>query len=147
MTPRHEAALLYVSKGIRVFPIAPGQKRPPAVAHSFYDASADPRQINEWWERADYNIGACPDHFGCMVFDLDGAEGLATWQHWSLYLPMPPTMRVRTPSGGVHVYYRGCSAPPSVKRIGPGVDVRGRTSYVLLPPSIVNGVEYAIIID
>lgn len=146
MTPRHEAALAYVGKGIPVFPIAPGLKRPPAVAHSFYDASADPRQINEWWVQADYNIGACPEHFGHLVVDLDGPEGLATWQQFEVLFAAPPTLMVRTPSGGIHLYFRG-SAPPSARRLGPGLDIRGRTSYVLLPPSIVNGVEYAVIVD
>lgn len=148
MTPRHEAALAYVAKGIPVFPITPGLKKPPAVAHSFYDASADPRQINEWWSVADYNIGACPEHFGCLVVDLDGEDGLRTWRHLELLLSGAggATLRVRTPSGGIHLYYRG-SAPPSARRLGPGLDIRGRTSYVLLPPSIVNGVEYAVVVD
>jgi hypothetical protein len=54
---------------------------------------------------------------------------------------MPATYAVRTPSGGRHYYFKG-SAPTSAGRLAPGVDVRARGGYVLIPPSVVNGVTY-----
>ena len=49
------AALGYVQKwGVPVFPCVPGKKSP-LTPNGFYDASSDPEQIRESWERS-------PDH-------------------------------------------------------------------------------------
>lgn len=48
---------------------------------------------------------------------------------------------VETPSGGQHLYYNG-SLPGTAAKLGPGIDTRGRASYVLAPPSIVDGRQY-----
>ena len=144
MTPRHKAALLYAGLGIPVFPCLVGLKQP-AVEKGFKAASTDPAQINVWWEQADYNVAMCPDDAGMFVVDLDGAAGLASWDNWQTTLGQAQTVRVRTPSGGLHLYFRGRSQS-SVRKIGAGVDVRGIGGYVLLPPSIIAGVEYAFIV-
>lgn len=142
----HGAAHEYVARGIPIFPCREGEKRP-ATPNGFKDASTDPRQIDEWWTSCPgYNIAFCPDDKGLFVVDLDGAAGENTWRNFELFFIMPPTLRIRTPSGGVHLYYRG-RAPSSARRLGPGVDVRGQGGYVLLPPSVVAGVEYAVIAD
>lgn len=144
---RRAAALHYARQGIPVFPCVPGGKEP-ATPHGFLDATTDPEQIEKIWAGADYNIGVSPEAFDAFVVDIDPRNsGNSSWellqaiQGW-----VEKTLRVRTPSGGIHFYFRG-SAPPSVSRLGQGIDVRGRGSYVLLPPSVVNGVEYAYIVD
>jgi len=144
MTPRHEAALLYASRGCPVFPCLVGLKQP-AVAGGFKAASTDPAQLNAWWGQADYNVAMCPDDIGMFVVDLDGEAGRLSWESYQNLYGSVKTVRVRTPSGGVHLYFRG-EAPSSARRLGAGVDIRGRGGYVLLPPSIVAGVEYAFII-
>jgi len=48
------------------------------------------------------------------------------------------TRTARTPSGGRHYYFRppvGVEVGSSVSLFVPGVDVRGRGGYVIVPPS------------
>ncbi|MEU2702386.1 bifunctional DNA primase/polymerase [Micromonospora aurantiaca (nom. illeg.)] len=53
----------------------------------------------------------------------------------------PPTARVQTGSGGLHLYYRHpgqpvpCSQGKRGQGLGPGVDVKADGGYVVLPPS------------
>ena len=134
MSPRHRAALEYAARGIPVFPCAVNGKRP-VTAHGFHDRTTDTVQIERWWGAADYNLAIVPEDAGWCVIDVDPKNGGAIPKN------LPETHMVRTPSGGLHLYFAG-SLPPSSGRIGPGIDTRGRSSYVLVPPSIINGVEY-----
>lgn len=144
MLKRHEAALAYARQGVPIFPLVVGGKEP-ACLHSFDDASTDERQIDEWWNAADYNIGCSPGAIGCFVFDFDmKGGGLATLRMLEAVHEVS-AVRVRTPSGGLHVWWRGNSYNP-VRKL-PGMDIRGDRGYVLLPPSAIDGVEYAWIAD
>jgi len=129
--------------GVPVFPCHLGAK-PPATEHGFKDATADRDQIDYWWRRADYKIGIEPERFPepLWVVDLDGDVGLATWEALQTkHRRVPPTLTVITPSGGMHLYFAG-SGPTTAKKLGPGIDTRGRGGYVLVPPSVVNGKPY-----
>jgi hypothetical protein len=76
---------------------------------------------------------------GVVVIDLDPRnfpEG-ATLDSEIERLGLPPTRTVRTPGGGLHLYY---SAPADVLRatsktdqFGPGVDFKGHNGYVVAP--------------
>lgn len=146
MTPRHATALEYAACGVPVFPCLPGAKRP-ATAHAFYDRSADPEVINAWWQERDYNIGVVPDDLGCVVIDLDGVLGEAAWAAFLAEGPVDqPLWHIRTPSGGRHLWFSG-SLRPSAGKLGPGIDIRSQGSYVLVPPSVVDGREYVLIQD
>lgn len=127
---------------IPIFPCLPNAKKP-ATEHGFKDATTDLAQIDKWWtENPNYNLGACPDDAGCYVVDFDGAEGLRTYKAWEQMGRFSSKhWHVRTPSGGIHVWYQG-KRPSNVKTLAPGVDTRGVGGYVLLPPSMVNGNEY-----
>lgn len=111
----------------------PGTKTP-ATPRGFLNASCDPVQINAWWAEADYNVALSPEDMRCGVVDIDGAQGEASWASSE---GGPETYRVRTPSGGIHDYYAG-SLPPSQNKVGEKIDTRGRGSYVLVPPSIID---------
>lgn len=51
-----------------------------------------------------------------------------------------PTMSVRTPSGGLHLYYRNTTGQPLPNgKLEPGVEVFTNRHYALLPPSVVSG--------
>ena len=63
-----------------------------------------------------------------------------------LGLPLD-TLTVRTPSGGLHLYYRGPSVACSAGKLGDGLDVRGHHGFVLAPGSVVNGGHYTILHD
>lgn len=74
-----------------------------------------------------------------MVVDLDGPEGLLSREKF------PETAQVKT-AHGLHLYFRhpGGTVPNSVKKVLPGVDIRGDAGYVVAPPSIhESGVVYA----
>jgi hypothetical protein len=147
-TPRHLAALAFAKAGIPVFPCLPNAKQP-ATSAGFKDATTDPVTINWWYAKADYNIGIPPDEAGWCVIDLDGPEGLASWEALCEAHGGPiETYTVATPHGR-HLYFAG-SLPCSAKRLGPGIDTRGgdargATGYVIGPTSIVGGKTYAVI--
>lgn len=131
-------ALAYAEAGIPVFPCIPGGKRP-ATPNAFRDATTDINAIHRWYEIADYNLALCPEDAGWCVVDIDLPEPPPD-------LDLPATRTVATPSGGLHLYYEG-SLPPSASRLAPHVDIRGRTSYVLVPPSVVDGKAYRLVAD
>ena len=139
ISARHAEALAYAQDGIPVFPCRENGKEP-ACPHGFLDATTDVNKINspEWWSGHDYNLAIVPDMAGWAVIDLDRG-GQATWD--SLCPTPVNTMSVRTPSTGRHLYFKG-KLPPSTRKLGPGIDTRGYGSYVLVPPSVINGVEY-----
>ena len=148
-TKLHAAARALAAKGIRIFPCRPGTKLP-AFKGAFYNSSYSREQIDAWWAQADYNIGICPEQAGWAVLDIDvkdaNANGEATLaaletEHGRL----PVTLTVRTPSGGRQLYFRG-SLPASqgTSGLGPGIDTRGRGSYVLGPPSSLPAGDYTL---
>lgn len=150
--PLAEAAAAYTTVGLAVFPCAPGAKRP-LTRHGYLDATIDAAQVNTWWRRwPDANIGLPTGRTdgqilggigGFDVLDIDvhpggtGFPALARTRRARLvdgwaYL-------VRTPSGGLHLYY-----PASMERgqaswslAGAHVDFRGLGGYVIAPPSRV----------
>lgn len=145
MENRMLGAALVWAKFVPIFPCKPNAKEPDCP-HGFKNATSNVEQITSWWtEEPMRNIAACPDNAGCFVLDVDSKEGFDTLLQWEIEnKPLPRTLRIRTPSGGMHVWLRG-SRPSSVKKIAPGIDVRGIGGYCLLPPSIVDGKEYAFI--
>jgi hypothetical protein len=142
-SPRHKAALAYAKAGISVFVCRPGGKEP-ATEHGFKDATTDIETINRWFADDDYNLAIEPERAGWCVIDIDGDEGEATWRKLcGEHGQAPETRAVTTPNGGRHLYFNG-SLPPSANDLGPKVDTRGRGSYVLVPPSVVNGRPYTV---
>jgi hypothetical protein len=131
----HAAARRFASNGVPVFPCLPGLKVP-ATEHGFHDATTDLAQIDAWWtDEPRLNVAFCPHMAGLAVIDPDGEEGLTNWANWQIeHGYLPDTYTVRTPRGGVHLYFRG-SLPPSQSKLAPHVDTRGVGSYALLPPS------------
>jgi hypothetical protein len=133
--------------GCKVFPCSPGTKDP-ATAHGWKDASSDPAQIAEWQRiNPDFNWAVACGLSGLFVFDIDPA-GLDWWQK---LLDRDPVIKaavdrafqVRTPKGGLHVYFRG-EGPSTASRIAEGIDTRGGIQkngeiisggYVILPGS------------
>lgn len=141
--------------GFHVFPLLPNSKRP-AIKDWPTLATSDPDYVGGWWkENPDYNIGIHTK--GMMVIDLDPKHGgLDSWAALVetgrlLEDEIPPTLTVRTPSGGLHLYFR---LPPgqqevsnSVQKLGPGIDVRGKGGYVVAPGSTIDGKTYEVVDD
>jgi hypothetical protein len=142
VSPRHEIALAYAELGIPIFPVAVNGKTP-VTPHGFRDATTNVELINRWWGQADYNLAVEPERMGCFVVDIDPRHGGDTsWERLvSEYHDQTTTRTVITPNGGRHLWFYG-SASPSAGKLGPGLDIRGKASYVLVPPSIIDGVCY-----
>jgi hypothetical protein len=132
---RAAAALESARSGLRVFPVAPREKRPLRKGWR-RSATTDLAVIEATWaELPDANIGvACGD--GLLVLDTD--SDVAECAVRELEIPVTPTVRT---AKGRHRYLDGQGR----NRVGalPGVDVRGQGGYVVGAGSIhPSGAEY-----
>lgn len=92
---------------------------------------------------------------GFLVVDVDRREdknGVAELAKLTAaYGALPRTRTVRTPSGGLHLYYAlptGSKVRCSASKLAPGVDVRGDGGYVVAPGSRhVSGGIYSVVVD
>lgn len=103
-------------------------------------ASIDPAQIDRWANKyPNANIGIVTGG-GFFVLDVDGPEGKAELAKLIVqYGDLPPTWKVRTGSGGAHLYFRapeGVSVPNSASTLAPKLDIRGDGGFVVGPNSI-----------
>ena len=105
-------ALAYARRGWPVFPCLPGQKIP-ATRHGFRDATRDEQQITEWFGRGfTWNLAIATGAPGPDVLDVDqhGPDGTGFPAYARLRragLLTGATAYVRTPSGGLHLYFTG----------------------------------------
>jgi AAA domain/Bifunctional DNA primase/polymerase, N-terminal len=146
-------ALDLAARGFRVFKLGVNG-RTPLVAGFITSATEDAGTVNERWtepfsnDPASNNIGVLTGE-GFFVLDVDvkkgkrGLDSLATLE--MVYDLDLDTMTVRTPSGGLHLFYKipaGLRINNSVAKLGDGIDVRGHHGYVVGVGSQVNGGEY-----
>lgn len=148
-----DLALHYARRNWPVFPLAEGGKVPVISkergGHGCLDATLDTNRISAWWR--DYphaNIGiATGRRSGLLVIDVDPRK-TPNWLASFNELKLPETFRVRTASGGVHLYF-GLPSEATKITIGsdllPGIDWRGNGGYVVGAGSVVNGVTYEIV--
>jgi len=161
-----DAAIWWSRMGFAVFPVfeiangscacgnascsAPGKH--PRTARWQILATTEDRQIREWWGRwPSANIGICCgrelDSGGyLLVVDVDPRHDgdMSLGQLEGRHGALPETPRSVTGGGGQHYYFR---APNPVKSranaLGPGVDVKCLSGYVLAPPSThASGARY-----
>lgn len=133
--------------GCKIFPCVEGTKDP-ATARGWKDASSDPAQIEAWAAtNPNFNWAVACGLSGLFVFDIDPA-GLDWWRdllatNAAVHETVQSTLQVRTPKGGLHVYFRG-EGPSTASRIAKGIDTRGgfmrdgalvSGGYVILPGS------------
>lgn len=148
-----DGAMPLLELGWAVFPLSPGTKLPAiskqAGGQGVLDASRDLDQVRTWARRFPHaNIGvACGKISGITVLDFDPKGGSAETlrQLKTQHRLFNPTVTVRTPSGGWHLYY--AFAPEllnSKSLLGKGIDVRTTGGYVVAPPSrLDNGRDYS----
>ncbi|MDA8329862.1 MAG: bifunctional DNA primase/polymerase [Candidatus Dormibacteraeota bacterium] len=140
-----EAAVAYARAGLLVFPCVAGEKRP-LTEHGFIDASSDPARVASWWRRwPQATIGVATGRPGGFdVLDIDvhpGGSGFpALRRARQAGLVDRWAVLVRSPSGGVHLYF-----PADVEREQRSwalprkhVDFRGAGGYVIAPPSRIS---------
>ncbi|BAQ16082.1 bifunctional DNA primase/polymerase [Methyloceanibacter caenitepidi] len=152
MKNKHDWARALARQGLRVFPLQPNGKRP-AIEGWQREATSDAEKINSWWrgEFADSNIGIATGS-GLLVIDADckgGRPGLPSLDMLDME-GLPESFRVRTPSGGLHVYLT--YDPANEIRGGadclegyPGIDIRAEGGLVVGPGSTIDGAAYDIL--
>lgn len=144
-----DAAGYYATKGWFVFPLIPKGKVPPLGSNGFKGAINDPEVVKRWWEdNPDANIGLACGPSGIVAIDLDIEEdGPEYWAELVSRLGLNDnTVTCLTGGWGLHLYYRmpqDIKIPSSIRKLGPGIDVKAEGGYVILPPSIhPNGNRY-----
>lgn len=109
------------------------------VPNGLKSATIDQKVITDWWTGwPDANIAIATG--AVIIIDIDPRHGgdAALIQLEAKHGNFPPTWRVRTGGGGLHIYM---SVPSDIMiknsagLLGAGIDVRGRGGYVVAPPS------------
>lgn len=144
--------------GCKLFPCVPNGKDPYPGTRGWYDASSDNSQLAQWFhERPECNWAVATGLSGLFVIDVDPA-GLAWWsallaENEAIRRIVASTLQVKTPRGGLHVYFKG-EGPSTASRIAEGVDTRGGLwrdgrlvsgGYVLLPGSKTSNGAYEVV--
>jgi len=167
------AALNLAARGLRILPVHfPIQRREilacscgqrdcdnPAkhpfgslVPHGAKDATTSTQIVEEWWTSyPQLNIGIATDNL--LVIDVDprhrGDESLAALEE--RHDALPHSWCVRTGSAGLDIYLAAPSSGTicnSAGKLGPGLDIRAASGYVIAPPSQhINGNHYKWIFD
>jgi hypothetical protein len=142
-------ALAYAARGWPVFPCQPGQKIP-ATTHGFRDATTGEEQITAWFTRQpEANLAIATGAPGPDVLDVDqhGPDG----NGFPAYARLRPAgllrgaaAYVRTPSGGLHVYFTG-TAQRNGHLPDCHLDFRSAGGYILAPPSRIGGHPYQLL--
>ncbi|MFJ4711288.1 bifunctional DNA primase/polymerase [Streptomyces sp. NPDC088785] len=154
------AALNASAHGWYVFPLRPGTKQPalhgesacPRTGacehgHAKWEqrATTDPDRIHAAWSTGPFNVGIATGPSGLLVVDLDkpkdkgssdAPDGAATFRALCERAghAVPDTYRVRTASGGTHLYFTapdGSRYANTAGTIGELVDTRGWGGYVV----------------
>lgn len=141
VTPK-QTALVLAAAGVPVFPVAVESKRP-LTRRGFHDASADPGQLRSWWSAHPRANLAIPTGkaSGVVVVDVDvhgqvnGYDALNRAHVAGLVAGWE--MTVRSPSGGLHIYFHASSSDEqrSWQAARAGIDFRGDGGYIIVPPS------------
>ena len=154
------AALRYAAAGLPVFPTRPDEPscpggpececKAPLTRHGFHDASTSPGRIRGWWHWwPAANVALATGAPGRDVLDVDqhgdAGNGFAAFNRLNRAgMLAGATALVRTPSGGIHVYFtgtgQGCGKLPRHH-----LDFKAAGGYVLAPPSRVHGRAYVLL--
>ncbi|MEE6269505.1 bifunctional DNA primase/polymerase [Streptomyces diastatochromogenes] len=168
-------ALEAAERGWHVFPIRPRMKRPPALhgtdactgtgpctrGHLGWEqrATTDPDRIRAAWTQAPFNVGIATGPSRLVVVDLDkpkttsikgssdapsGAETFKALCERAGHA-VPDTYRVRTASGGEHLYFTapdGVRLTNTARTIGELIDTRAWGGYVVAAGSMTTAGPY-----
>ncbi len=149
MTDLASAAFRLALRGLAVFPLAEGTKIPVLGSSGVLDAVAHCDVARARWNkypRGNIAVATGPKS-NFWALDIDPRSG----GNYSLAKlirrngKLPSTVAVRTPSGGVHMWWKwsGIDIRNSAGKVGRGIDVRGDGGYVIAPPSMLrNGRSY-----
>ena len=156
-----DSALYYSKLGYSVLPVhytvgnlcscgnreCQSKGKHPLTRAGLNDASKDPHMIESWWrEHPKANIGVRTGvESDLTVLDFDGEDG---HQSFKDYLEaILPLTRTHSSPNGFHLFY---SYTPDLRQtagILTGVDIRSDGGYIIMPPSVVLGRPYTVIVN
>lgn len=152
-TPQ-EGALAALILGIPVFPVNPLNKQP-LIKNWRERATLSTIQVQNWWDQSpNAMIGACmgkaSGYFGIDIDVKDGVDAeTKLGQLEKKFGRVDYLMKVRTPSGGLHLYVpmpKDKDVRNSASKIAAGVDIRGSGGYLVFAGSIrSDGIPYTVI--
>lgn len=132
-----QAAKFYRDKlGFSIIPISPTTKKPLIKWKQYQQTRPTDEEMEAWWvQYPSAKLGIVTGKISNIaVVDIDTQEGYKAIEPY-----IPPTLpapRVKTPSGGQHIYFRYPSKPVrNNARLIEGCDLRAEGGYVVAPPS------------
>lgn len=145
-----ESALSLAQEGMPVFPLVPGGKTP-LTPNGFKDATTDADQITLWWTaNPEANIGMLTA--GLLVLDVDSKNGKDGFKELekleATHGALPATLTQTTPNSGRHYIFNAPADGTVGSRVNcpaEGLDIRGDGGYIVIAPSVINGVAYQLI--
>jgi len=143
---RLETAMALAAEGFLVFPLKENEKIP-ATSNGFYDATREPKQLQEWWlSHPEWNLGIRTGKDSDLdVIDLDmknGKDGIGSYKSIADQLPTGNRI-IKTPNG-YHVYVKHSGALHTGADFLEGLDVRSDGGYVVGQSSVVDGKTYEL---
>jgi hypothetical protein len=146
MTTILETALFWKNIGIATIPIKFRDKKPDLNWHDFKTRLPSYTELQRWFTGNLHNIGLIVGWNNLVVIDFDN---LSTYTHWLLWTSKrggisqfiaERTYQVKT-ARGIHIYVYLPQADQNRKL--PGIDIKARNGYVLIPPSVhPSGINY-----
>ena len=134
--------------GFAVFPCrASGKPKTPLVKWRS-GATRNIEIVRSWWAKWPDALVGLPtgEANGITVLDIDkknGVDGFASLAVLGIDLDVLACPKVRTPSGGLHAYFRYTpDLRNSAGKLGPGLDVRNDGGYVIVAGEIVGQGRY-----
>ena len=138
-------ALELAKHGFKVFPLIPNTKRP-IKDQSYLTASNDPQTVAKWFDDLPQaNLGLELASKSLVVVDIDNHNSAGirdTMQKMADQGCTLPTNTYieQTPSGGLHLFYRGQVSKKRVTNFIPSVDLLA--DFTVIAPSVINGDAY-----
>lgn len=124
--------------------ITMGEKTP-LTSNGFKAATKTQRIIERWWsDWPDAAVGLpTGSATGFFALDIDNKPGGANGFDWlsdmeAEHGPLPPTARVTSPNGGLHIYFKYVVGTRNRGALGAGVDIRSEGGYVLAAGSTMH---------
>jgi hypothetical protein len=141
-------AVALSKRGYSVYPVNValddrGKKRPEFQGAGWQKGSypTDPDAIRDHW-RGYSGIAINTELSNIVLIDIDvkRVDGFAKLRESGVQLP-PTPVRVKTPSGGEHWFYRATDIPVQCSQnvLAEGVDIRAIGGIAFAPPTVVDG--------
>lgn len=146
-----EGAIGCVRRGMKVFPVKANQKIPFAEGWQAWARESTEDMVRRHAQKYPKdNWGVCAEASGLCIVDVDvkeGKKGTASFRKLiEKFGQLPPTLTSRTPSGGLHYFFKGKTKSGNSPLQGyPDIDIKSVGGYVLAPGSIIDGRAYEII--